>query len=88
MECPKCESDVENKASSFWLGFLGKAAFPKYVCPKCGKLDFSDFHEDTRKKISIQRAIYKILFFALLILLFIVFFKVAIIYMPRLCGHS
>ncbi|MBN1906071.1 MAG: hypothetical protein JW927_13345 [Deltaproteobacteria bacterium] len=51
MECPKCESDVENKASGFWLGFLGKAAFPKYVCPKCGKLDFSDFNEDTRKKI-------------------------------------
>jgi transposase-like protein len=88
MECPKCESNVENKASGFWLGFLGKAAFPKYVCPSCGKLDFSDFNEDTRKEISIQRIICRVLFFALLILLFIVFLKIVLLYMPHLYGQS
>lgn len=88
MECPKCESDVENKASYLWLGFLGKAVFPKYVCPSCGKLDFSDFNEDDRKKITIQRVICGVLFFAFLILLFFVFFKVVMIYIPRFCGRS
>jgi transposase-like protein len=87
MKCPKCESDVENKASGFWLGFIGKAAFPKYVCPNCGKLDFSDFNEDTRKEIFIQRVICRILYFALLILIFIVSFKVATIFIPRFFWH-
>jgi uncharacterized BrkB/YihY/UPF0761 family membrane protein len=66
MECPKCESNVENKASGFWLGFLGKAAFRSMFVP-VWQTGFSDFNEDTRKEISIQRIICRVLFFALLI---------------------
>jgi len=75
MNCPKCNSKAENKASFFWLGFLGRAAFPKYVCPTCGKLEIKDFSEDIRKKITLQRVICGILFFAVLILIIVFSFS-------------
>jgi len=69
MDCPKCGSKVENKASLFWLGFLGRAAFPKYVCGQCGRLYVKDFNQEIQNKIIVQRVICGVLFLALLILL-------------------
>lgn len=61
MNCPKCNSIVENKASFFWLGLLGRIAFPKYVCPTCGKVEFKYFSKDVRRQIIAQRALCGVL---------------------------
>ena len=68
MQCPRCSAAVQNKASHFWLGAIGKAAFPKYVCTKCGSLSIQDFDETEQKKIRVKRAVFGVVFFALLII--------------------
>jgi hypothetical protein len=68
MNCPKCNSTVESRGYFSWLGLLGRFAFPKYICPKCGKVELSQFPEDARKKLKTQRWIARIVFLGIFIL--------------------
>jgi predicted RNA-binding Zn-ribbon protein involved in translation (DUF1610 family) len=68
MNCPKCNSTVESRAYFHWLGLLGRFAFPKYLCPKCGKVELGEFPEDARKKLKTQRLIARIVFLGIFIL--------------------
>ncbi len=71
MNCPRCNSKVENQASFFWFGFIGEIVFPKYVCPYCGKLELKDFQEDVRRKMIIKRVFFGVIFFILIIIVII-----------------
>jgi len=66
--CPKCNAKLENKASYFWLGPIGRFAFPAFVCPTHGEISISDFPDDIRQSINKQRLIFGIIFFALIVL--------------------
>jgi len=71
MNCPKCDSEVENKARYIGLGLLGKGAFPKFVCPVCGKLENKEFSKTARAKITGQRILCVVMFF--IALAFVIF---------------
>ena len=70
MDCPKCSAKVANQANLFWLGFIGRVAFPKYICPTCGKLTLQDFPAEQRTGMIVKRVLFGVLFFALLVAVF------------------
>jgi cytidine deaminase len=46
MQCPRCSSEVPNKATKEWSFKNSYYIVKKYPCPKCKKSIFEYYHDD------------------------------------------